>query len=610
MQIKQVSRQTGLSERTIRYYEQEGLVVPAQTDRNGRAFRAYSPEDVATLTHISRLRRAEFSISEIREILADANRIPGIVEPVRNRLGRETEAKRRILEVLDSLDEAQVADLPALSGSLELTTERVALPAADMNPNFGRFDGITKEEREKEFQAYLARNEKTYRRGRAVVLALILMNLLIATAVFLIRFQVTSAINIAILAVASYALLRSGSRTARSLYSLCCIVYFAIILIPDSILIEHGWPSLLSSFFRIILWTGLLSGFVSSCLLSGMQSVDEYLPTSGKWKRKAASRIEGNRTMSWIPGPVPTAYGETPQEGLRCPVCDSERVRIEPVRDGIGAFALGVASTGHFDSSIPNVGGAPSQSPIPPVAADEGDVHAGGSRVSCEACGHVFHVQDRAALRRKLKKDSSDRARVPLGRVSVPQWALVLLVSIALALGAGGWIQTSRYQRIRGYVEEQVVPEVQRMIQGFETASRELRALKVYQRGSAADTTATDLEAVFSELWVDGRAVDDQFLALTRDVGAGEPYMTDLVAAMSLFASAYKARIANDTVRDADIAAIDDLLAVVLQYQTVFAKSSYEDPDWKEIVSSAHTVTREIAVAHPEYFTHGFVPLD
>jgi DNA-binding transcriptional MerR regulator len=58
---------TGLTERTIRYYIQEGL-VPAALGR-GRS-RYYTPQHLETLTRIADLRRQRLSIEEIRERVA------------------------------------------------------------------------------------------------------------------------------------------------------------------------------------------------------------------------------------------------------------------------------------------------------------------------------------------------------------------------------------------------------------------------------------------------------------------------------------------------------------------------------------------------------------
>ena len=44
MKMKQVMAETGLSARTVRYYEEEGLFVPQTTVVNGRRIRAYTSE--------------------------------------------------------------------------------------------------------------------------------------------------------------------------------------------------------------------------------------------------------------------------------------------------------------------------------------------------------------------------------------------------------------------------------------------------------------------------------------------------------------------------------------------------------------------------------------
>lgn len=67
MQIGQVAERTGLSLRTIRWYEQTGLVVP--TSRSDGGFRLYSDEDVERLEVIKRLKPLGFSLEEMQELL-------------------------------------------------------------------------------------------------------------------------------------------------------------------------------------------------------------------------------------------------------------------------------------------------------------------------------------------------------------------------------------------------------------------------------------------------------------------------------------------------------------------------------------------------------------
>jgi MerR family transcriptional regulator, copper efflux regulator len=67
VQIGQVAERTGLSLRTIRWYEEERLVVP--TSRTEGGFRLYSADDVARLEVIKRMKPLGFALEEMRELL-------------------------------------------------------------------------------------------------------------------------------------------------------------------------------------------------------------------------------------------------------------------------------------------------------------------------------------------------------------------------------------------------------------------------------------------------------------------------------------------------------------------------------------------------------------
>jgi MerR family transcriptional regulator, copper efflux regulator len=67
VQIGQVAERTGLSLRTIRFYEESGLVVP--TGRSEGGFRLYSADDVARLEVVKRVKPLGFSLEEVRELL-------------------------------------------------------------------------------------------------------------------------------------------------------------------------------------------------------------------------------------------------------------------------------------------------------------------------------------------------------------------------------------------------------------------------------------------------------------------------------------------------------------------------------------------------------------
>jgi MerR family transcriptional regulator, copper efflux regulator len=67
LQIGQVAERTGLSLRTIRFYEENGLVPP--TGRSTGGFRLYGEDAVARLEVIKRMKPLGFSLEEMQELL-------------------------------------------------------------------------------------------------------------------------------------------------------------------------------------------------------------------------------------------------------------------------------------------------------------------------------------------------------------------------------------------------------------------------------------------------------------------------------------------------------------------------------------------------------------
>lgn len=66
--IGAAAAQSGVPAKTIRYYEQIGLLgAPARGDN---LYRAYGEEDVAMLRFLGRARRLGFSISDLRSLVA------------------------------------------------------------------------------------------------------------------------------------------------------------------------------------------------------------------------------------------------------------------------------------------------------------------------------------------------------------------------------------------------------------------------------------------------------------------------------------------------------------------------------------------------------------
>ena len=68
LRIGELARQIGVNPRTIRYYEQIGLLPPPERDAN--SYRVYDQADVARSQFIRRARGLDFSLDDIGEILA------------------------------------------------------------------------------------------------------------------------------------------------------------------------------------------------------------------------------------------------------------------------------------------------------------------------------------------------------------------------------------------------------------------------------------------------------------------------------------------------------------------------------------------------------------
>ena len=75
MQIGEVAARTELSLRTIRHYEETGLVTPSARSQGG--FRLYTENDVARLMVIRRMKPLGFTLDQMRDLLDATDRLDG-----------------------------------------------------------------------------------------------------------------------------------------------------------------------------------------------------------------------------------------------------------------------------------------------------------------------------------------------------------------------------------------------------------------------------------------------------------------------------------------------------------------------------------------------------
>jgi len=114
--IEQVATRTGLTKRTLRYYEEVGLLPP--TDRTEGNYRRYTEADIERLERIKELRDLlGFSLTDIREIIGAEDERGQIKQAYR----QETDAAAKIahLERIDELIRSQLHLIKQKIGGLE-----------------------------------------------------------------------------------------------------------------------------------------------------------------------------------------------------------------------------------------------------------------------------------------------------------------------------------------------------------------------------------------------------------------------------------------------------------------------------------------------------------
>ncbi|MBO6552316.1 MAG: MerR family DNA-binding transcriptional regulator [Roseitalea sp.] len=108
--ITELTREFGVSTRTLRFYEDEGLIAPV---RRGRT-RLFRPGDRHLIKQIMRGKRLGFSIAEIREIVqmykeppGEAGQMRAIVDRVEEKRAELRQKRKDIEETLAELDQVE-----------------------------------------------------------------------------------------------------------------------------------------------------------------------------------------------------------------------------------------------------------------------------------------------------------------------------------------------------------------------------------------------------------------------------------------------------------------------------------------------------------------------
>ncbi|MFV2143921.1 MerR family transcriptional regulator [Isoptericola sp. G70] len=112
-QIGEVSERTGLSLRTIRYYEEVGLVIPSARSHGG--FRLYTDSDIARLLLVKQMKPLDFSLEEMRDLLTTLDEL--------ERDDAGTAGREATLERLSTFEAAAELRCQSLRAQLESAEE-------------------------------------------------------------------------------------------------------------------------------------------------------------------------------------------------------------------------------------------------------------------------------------------------------------------------------------------------------------------------------------------------------------------------------------------------------------------------------------------------------
>jgi len=126
MNITEAARASGLSAKTIRYYEEIGLVSP---QRGANGYRHFGAEDVQRLTFLGRARRLDFPLQDCRDLLmlnADTERSSADVREI---------ALRHLAQV-----DERLAELSQLRRALQSLVDGCA---GDARPDCAILDALT-----------------------------------------------------------------------------------------------------------------------------------------------------------------------------------------------------------------------------------------------------------------------------------------------------------------------------------------------------------------------------------------------------------------------------------------------------------------------------------
>ena len=133
MKIKQVMVETGLTDRAIRLYIENELVKPeCDENYNGRKSIEFSETDVENLKNIALLRKADFSIQEIKALQMGGETAQNTIKEYINRTNEKIKFNSEIIEKIGTLADEENITIEIICEKLSSNLANEQVPTEDM----------------------------------------------------------------------------------------------------------------------------------------------------------------------------------------------------------------------------------------------------------------------------------------------------------------------------------------------------------------------------------------------------------------------------------------------------------------------------------------------
>lgn len=137
MRMKDVLARTGLTDRAVRLYIENGLLSPRQeSNYAGRKSIDFSEEDVETLEVIATLRKSGFSLSDIHRMQEDPSCAREVLDGHRRALTEEIEQKKQILQKLSVIPLDTPVNCRTIADGIRACASSQIIPKEDSNMSF------------------------------------------------------------------------------------------------------------------------------------------------------------------------------------------------------------------------------------------------------------------------------------------------------------------------------------------------------------------------------------------------------------------------------------------------------------------------------------------